>query len=171
MVGAVDTKRAADLYAEGRTLRQIGELGVAWTAVGHQLRHLVLAKPNVIMNGIRLRGLGVAGREAAGRKSPHNQRPDGTEPETHTRNAAAGGRLIQAEGLDTKSATAVAASLADTLEELHRLKRSLDRRVRRDPVAPDCGPGAEDTNSRPTPHVRGNAGRRTTELEPMAEPC
>jgi hypothetical protein len=37
--GAVDVKRAADLYAQGRTLRQIGaELGVPWTAVGQQLR-------------------------------------------------------------------------------------------------------------------------------------
>jgi hypothetical protein len=35
----VDVKRAADLYAQGRSLRQIGaELGVPWTAVGHQLR-------------------------------------------------------------------------------------------------------------------------------------
>jgi hypothetical protein len=35
----VDVKRAADLYAQGRTLRQIGtELGVPWTAVGQQLR-------------------------------------------------------------------------------------------------------------------------------------
>jgi Sigma-70, region 4 len=34
--------------------------------------HLVLAKPNVIMNDIRLRGLAVAGSDAAGRKSPHN---------------------------------------------------------------------------------------------------
>jgi hypothetical protein len=31
--------------------------------------YLVLAKPNVIMNDIRLRGLGVAGTHAAGRKS------------------------------------------------------------------------------------------------------
>jgi hypothetical protein len=31
--------RAADLYAQGRSLRQIGaELGVPWTAVGYQLR-------------------------------------------------------------------------------------------------------------------------------------
>jgi hypothetical protein len=38
--GAVDAKRVADLYAQGRTLRKIGaELGVPWTAVGHQLRH------------------------------------------------------------------------------------------------------------------------------------
>jgi hypothetical protein len=34
--------------------------------------YLVLAKPNVIMNDIRLRGLAVAGDDAAGRKSPHN---------------------------------------------------------------------------------------------------
>jgi hypothetical protein len=35
----VDVKRAADLYAQGRTRRQIGlELGVPWTAVGHRLR-------------------------------------------------------------------------------------------------------------------------------------
>jgi hypothetical protein len=35
----VDVKRAADLYAQGRTLPQIGaELGIPWTAVGHQLR-------------------------------------------------------------------------------------------------------------------------------------
>ena len=48
------------------------------------------------------------------------------------RNAAAGARLIQAEGLDSQSAADVAASLADALEELHRLQRRLDRRIRRD---------------------------------------
>jgi hypothetical protein len=47
------------------------------------------------------------------------------------RNAAAGARLIQAEGLDSKSAADVSASLADALEELHRLKRRLDRRIKR----------------------------------------
>jgi len=37
--GAVDVKRAADLYAQGRTLRQIGaELSVTATTVSHQLR-------------------------------------------------------------------------------------------------------------------------------------
>jgi hypothetical protein len=54
--------------------------------------------------------------------------PGDTEP----RNAAAGARLIQAEGLDSESAAEVAASLADALEELHRLQRSLERRIRRD---------------------------------------
>jgi hypothetical protein len=42
--GAVDVKRAADLYGQGRTLRQIGaELGVPWTAVGHQIRRAGVA--------------------------------------------------------------------------------------------------------------------------------
>ena len=37
--GAVNVERAADLDAQGWTLRQVGaELGVPWTAVGHQLR-------------------------------------------------------------------------------------------------------------------------------------
>ncbi|MFL6045456.1 MAG: hypothetical protein ACJ72M_10085, partial [Propionibacteriaceae bacterium] len=36
---ALEVKRAADLYAQGRTRRHIGaEPGVPWTAVGHQLR-------------------------------------------------------------------------------------------------------------------------------------
>jgi len=35
-------------------------------------------------------------------------------------------QLVQAEGLDGKSAVDVSASLADALEELHRLKRRLD---------------------------------------------
>jgi hypothetical protein len=93
---------------------------------------LVLAKPNVIMNDIRLRGLEVAGRDAAGRKSPHNHAQAARNLKRSLRNAAAGARLIQAEGLDSKSAADVAASLAAALEELHRLQRSLDRRIRRD---------------------------------------
>jgi hypothetical protein len=37
--GAVDVKRAADLYAQGRSLRQIGaELGVHWSTVSQQLQ-------------------------------------------------------------------------------------------------------------------------------------
>src|SRR5829696_10528310 len=37
--GAVDVKRAADLYARGWTLRQIGaELGVHWSTVSQQLQ-------------------------------------------------------------------------------------------------------------------------------------
>ena len=95
--------------------------------------YLVLAKPNVIMNDIRLRGLAVAGSDAAGRRSPHNHAQAAWNLKRSLRNAAAGALLIQAEGLDSKSATDVAASLADALEELHRLQRSLDRRIRRDP--------------------------------------
>jgi hypothetical protein len=94
--------------------------------------YLVLAKPNVIMNDIRLRVLAVAGRDAAGRKSPHNHAQTARNLKRSLQNAAAGARLIQAEGLDIKSATDVAASLAHALDELHRLQRRLDRRIRRD---------------------------------------
>jgi hypothetical protein len=92
----------------------------------------VLAKQNVIMNDIRLRGLAVAGTDAAGRKSPHNHAHTARNLKRSLQNAAAGARLIQAEGLDTRSAADVAASLAEALEELHRLQRRLDRRIRRD---------------------------------------
>jgi hypothetical protein len=94
--------------------------------------YLVLAKPNVIMNDIRLRGLAVAGNEAAGRKSPPNHAQAARNLKRSLRNAAAGARLIQTEGLDSKSAAQVAASRADALDELHRFQRSLDRRIRRD---------------------------------------
>ena len=37
----MDVKRAADLYAQGLTLRQIGaELGVQWSKVSQQLRRV-----------------------------------------------------------------------------------------------------------------------------------
>jgi hypothetical protein len=94
--------------------------------------YLVLAKPNVIVNDIRLRGLAVAGREAAGRRSPHNHAQTVRNLRRSLLNAAVGARLIQTDGLDSKSAADVAASLADALEELHRLQRSLDRRIQGD---------------------------------------
>jgi hypothetical protein len=87
---------------------------------------------NVIMNDIRLRGLAVAKGGAGGRKNSHNHAQTVRNLRRSLRNAAAGARLIQADGLDSKSAADVSAFLADALEELHRLKRSLDRRVRRD---------------------------------------
>jgi hypothetical protein len=94
--------------------------------------YLVLAKPNVIMNDIRLRGLGVAGSAVAGRKSPTTTpRPLGTL-DAPSGDAAAGARLIQVEGLDSKSAADIAASLVDALDELHRLQRRPHRRIRRD---------------------------------------
>ena len=93
--------------------------------------YLVLAKPNVIMNDVRLRGLAVAGGDPAGRKSPDNHAQTVRNLRRYLRNAAAGARLIQVEGLDSESAADVAASLADALDELHRLQGSLDRRVRR----------------------------------------
>jgi hypothetical protein len=92
----------------------------------------VLAKPNAIMNDIRLRGLAVAGHDSAGRRSPHNHTQTARNLGRSLRNAAAGARLIQAEALDSKSAADIAASLTDALEALHRLQRSLDRRIRRD---------------------------------------
>ena len=94
--------------------------------------YLVLAKPNVIMNDIRLRGLGVAGSHAVGRKNPHNHAQAVRNLRRSLRNAAAGARLIQAEGLDHKSAAELAPALADTLAELHRLQRRLSRRLKRD---------------------------------------
>jgi hypothetical protein len=59
----------------------------------------VLAKPNVIMNDIRLRGHAVAGNAAAGRKSPHNHAQTVRNLKRSLRNAATGARLIQAEGV------------------------------------------------------------------------
>jgi hypothetical protein len=94
--------------------------------------YLVLARPDVIMNDTRPRGLVVAGSDADGRKNPHNHAQTARNLRRSLRNAAGGARLIQAEGLDSNSAAAVAASLADALEELHRLQRILDRRIRRD---------------------------------------
>jgi hypothetical protein len=101
--------------------------------------YLVLAKPNVIMNDIRLRGLAVAGSEAAGRKSPHNHAQTVRNLRRALRNAAAGARLIQPEGLDSKSAADLAATLADALTKLSRLERRLNRRIRRDGVQLDSG--------------------------------
>ena len=64
--------------------------------------------------------------------SPHNHAQTARNLRRSLKNAAADARLIQAKGLDSKSAAEVAASLADALEEHHRLKRRLDRRIRRD---------------------------------------
>jgi hypothetical protein len=65
-------------------------------------------------------------------KSPHNHAQTARNLRRSLPNAAAGARLIQVDWLDSQSAADVAASLADALEELHRLQRSLDRRIRRD---------------------------------------
>jgi hypothetical protein len=94
----------------------------------------VLAKPNVIMNDVRRRGLAVAGSHAAGRKSPYNHAQTARNLRRALRNAATGARLIDAEGLNGKSVAELAASLDEALEELHRLQRSLDRRIRRAPA-------------------------------------
>jgi hypothetical protein len=79
-------------------------------------RSLVLARPKVIMNDIRLRGLAVGGIDAAGRRNPHNHAQTARNLRRSLRDPAAGARLIQPEGLDCKSAADVAASLADAVE-------------------------------------------------------
>jgi hypothetical protein len=71
----------AELTAARRAAHGLAALGLARVlhvpgadedANAGDRNHLVLAKPNVIMNDIRLRGLAVAGSDTAGRKSPHN---------------------------------------------------------------------------------------------------
>ena len=84
------------------------------------------------MNDVRLRGLGAAGSDAAGPKSPHNHAQTVRNVRRSLKNAAVGARVIEAEGLDSKSAADIAASLADALTELHRLERRLNRRIRRE---------------------------------------
>jgi hypothetical protein len=125
-------RRAAHSLAAGGHAQVLRLPGAEADADTGDRNYLVLAKPNVIMNDIRLRGLAVAGSNAAGRKSPHNHAQTARNLKRSLRNAAAGARLIQTEGLDIKSAAQVAASLADALDELHRLQRRLDRRIRRD---------------------------------------
>ena len=76
--------------------------------------------------------LGTAGNEAAGRKSPDNHAQTARNLKRSLRNAAAGARLIQAEVLEIVSAAGLAASLAIALEKLYRLRRRLNRRIRRE---------------------------------------
>ena len=64
-------RRAAHSLAalgRARVLRVPGEVD----ADAGDRNYLVLSKPNVIINDIRLRGLAVAGSDAAGRKTVHN---------------------------------------------------------------------------------------------------
>jgi hypothetical protein len=71
----------AELIAARRAAHSLATLGCARVlhvpgadvdADAGDRTYLVLAKPNVIMNEIRLRGLAVAGSDVAGRKSPPN---------------------------------------------------------------------------------------------------
>ena len=78
----------AELTAARRAAHSLAALGWARVfyvpgtdadAYAGDRSYLVLAKPNMVMNDMRLRGLAVAGGDAAGRKSPHNHaRPSGT---------------------------------------------------------------------------------------------
>jgi predicted DNA-binding transcriptional regulator AlpA len=105
-------RRAAHSLAALSRARVLHVPGADADADAGDRTYLVLAKPNVIMNDTRLRGLAVAGSDAAGRKSPHNHAQTARNLRRSLRNAAAGARLIQAEGLDSKSAAEVAAALA-----------------------------------------------------------
>jgi hypothetical protein len=125
-------RRAAHTLAGSGRARVLHVSGADVEANAGDRTYMVLAKPNVIMSDTRLRGLAVAGGDAAGRKSSDNHAQTARNLRRSLRSAAVGARLIQAEGLDSKSATDVAASIADALQELHRLQRSLDRRIRRD---------------------------------------
>ena len=125
-------RRAAHSFASTGHARVLYVPGADLDDASGDRSYLVLAKPNVIMNDIRLRGLEVAGTDAAGRKTPHNHAQAVRNLSRTLRNAAAGARLIQAEGLDSTSAAELAAGLADTLAALHRLERRLNRRVNRD---------------------------------------
>ena len=70
----MDISRAASMYAEGSTLRQIGaELGAPWTAVGHQLRQAGVimrrgghpAHPASTQQIVKLRDQRLTGNEVA----------------------------------------------------------------------------------------------------------
>jgi len=70
----VDVKRAADLYAQGRSLREIGaELGVHWSTVSEQLQRAGFpmrrggppAHPASIQEILELRERGLTWREVA----------------------------------------------------------------------------------------------------------
>jgi hypothetical protein len=113
-------RRAAHSLAALGRARVLHVPGEADANVGDR-NYLVVANPNVIINDTRLRGLAVAGSDAAGRKSPHNHAQTARNLRRSLRNAAVGARLVQAEGLDSQSATDMAATLADALEELYRL--------------------------------------------------
>jgi hypothetical protein len=125
-------RRAAHSFASTGRARVLYVPGADPDDASGDRSYLVLAKPNVIMNDIRLRGLGVAGSHAAGRKTPHNHAQAVRNLRRTLRNAAAGAQLIQADGLNNKSAAELAADLADTLAELHLLQRGLNRRIKRD---------------------------------------
>jgi hypothetical protein len=83
-----EPRRAAHCLAAIGRARVLHVPGADADADAGDRTYLVLAKPNVIMNDIRLRGLPIAGRDAAGRMTPNNHpglagtldAPSGTRP-------------------------------------------------------------------------------------------
>jgi hypothetical protein len=171
-LGRVPTR--AELTAARRAAHSLAALGRARVlhvpgadadANAGDRNYLVLAKPNVIMNDIRLRGLAVGGSDAAGRMSPHNHAQTARNLKRSLRNAAAGARLIQPDGLDSKSAADVAASsqmhsksftgwsaasigVSDAIRDARKcssthLVRTAWSSIRRDQDAPKCRPVPE----------------------------
>jgi hypothetical protein len=128
----IAARRAAHSYAALGRARVLHVTGSDVDGTAGDRGYLVLAKPNVIMNEIRVRGLAVAGSDAAGRRSPPNHAQTVRNLKRTLKNAAVGARLIQVEGLDSKSAADLAASLDNAFVELRWLERRLDRRIRRD---------------------------------------
>jgi integrase len=92
-------RRAAHSLAASDRARVLHVPGADADANAGDRTYLVLAKPNVIKNDIRLRGLAVAGGDGVGRKEPHNHAQTARNLERSLRNAAARARLIQADGL------------------------------------------------------------------------
>jgi hypothetical protein len=102
--------------------------------------YLVLAKPNVIMNDIRLRGLGFAGSHAVGRKNPHNHAQAVRNLRRTLRNAAGGARLIQADGLDTglNAASIDASIVTRNIGQAFRPAVLMPRPLKRDQLGSHC---------------------------------
>jgi hypothetical protein len=81
-------RRAAHSLAKLGRARVLHVAGAGADDNAGDRTYLVLAKPNVIMTDIRLRGLAVAGSDAAGRKSPHNHTQTVRNLRRSLRNAA-----------------------------------------------------------------------------------
>jgi hypothetical protein len=83
-------RRAAHRLAASNRARLLHLPGADANDNAGDRSYLVLAKPNVIMNDIRLRGLAVSGSVAAGRKSPDNHTQTVRNLRRTLRNAAVG---------------------------------------------------------------------------------
>ena len=104
-------RRAAHSLAALGRARVLHVSGADADATAGDRSYLVLAKPNVIINDTRLRGLAVAGSNAAGRKGPHNHAQAARNLGRSLRNAAPGAQFKQKGWTAKLAADVVAASL------------------------------------------------------------